>query len=177
MIRKKKMFAKPRKMYVASRIAEENQLVKKYGLKNKHEIWKTLAKINYYRARAKDLAKTDLREQELFIKKLNALGLKVNSLADVLGLRVEDLLDRRLTTIIANKGLSKTTRQARQMVVHKRVLIDGEAVNAPSYIVSLAEENLISVKLNKEKQPAEQTAGEVEQSVAEDSESAEEADE
>jgi small subunit ribosomal protein S4 len=166
MIRKRKMFVKPRKMYVTSRIEEENQLVKKYGLKNKHEIWKTLAKINYFRARAKDLAKADLKEQELFIKKLNALGLKVSNLADVLGLGVENLLDRRLTTVVASKGLATTTRQARQMVVHKRVSIDGKIVNAPSYIVPLSEENLISVKHNnpapqKEKAEAEQPAEEV----------------
>ena len=60
MIRKKKKYEKPRKMYETSRIEEENELVKKYGLKNKREIWKTISKVRYYRHRAMDLARAPL---------------------------------------------------------------------------------------------------------------------
>ena len=63
MIRKRKMFARPKKAYEKTRITEENVLVEKYGLKNKREIWKTIAKIKYYRQRAKDLAKKTDEEQ------------------------------------------------------------------------------------------------------------------
>lgn len=152
MIRKKKMFERPRKAYVKSRIDEENKLVEKYGLKNKREIWKTLAKINYFRTRAKSLAKLPLEEQEILFKKLKMIGLKTDTIADVLALNVEALLERRLPTVMARKGLANTPRQARQMVVHKRVLVDKNVINIPSYLVPVSQENLITLK-NKVKVP------------------------
>ena len=146
MIRKKKKFVRPRKMYEKSRILEENKLVEKYGLKNKREIWKTLAKINYFRGRAKDLVGADQNEQDVLFSKLNGIGLKVDNISDVLALKVEDMLNRRLPSIVVKVGYAKTPREARQMVVHKNVFIDGKVVNIPSYIVSVSEEKMISMK-------------------------------
>lgn len=155
MIRKSKKYVRPRKAYEISRIKEENTLLKRYALKNKREVWKTLAKINYFRSRAKALAKSSNEEQQILFNKLKALGLKVNSIADVLGLKIENLLERRLPTIVAKKGLASTPKQARQWIVHKKVLIDGKVVNVPSYIVRVEEENKISLKHN-EKKPKEE---------------------
>ena len=158
MIRKKKLYVKPKKMYEKTRILEENILMQRYGLKNKREIWKILAKINYYRSRAKELARSSLEEQKVLFDKLNAVGIKVNSIADILALKIDNLLERRFTTVIVKKGLAKTTQQARQMVVHKNILIDGKVVNTPSYIVKVSEENLISVRVRvkKAKAPAQE---------------------
>ena len=149
MIRKKKLFNRPKKPFESSRIQNENVLVKQYGLKNKKEIWRTIAKVSYFRRRAMELANKSLEEQEVLFSKLNNLGLKISKTADVLGLKVEDLLERRLPTIVAKKKLSKTVKSARQMVVHKKILINGKVVNSPSYIVSLSEENNVSVKVKK----------------------------
>ena len=44
MIRKHKLYKRPRKLFDISRIKDEDELVKKYGLKNKKEIWKAKAK-------------------------------------------------------------------------------------------------------------------------------------
>lgn len=157
MIRKKKRYARPKKAYEKVRISEENLLLKKYALKNKKEIWRADAKINYYRSRARHLAKTPIEEQQLLFNKLKALGIKVDSIADVLALKIENLLERRLPTIVAKKGLALTLKQARQMVVHKNILINGNVVNTPSYIVNVSEENAITSKVvlnkpaNKEK--------------------------
>lgn len=149
MIRKKKRYLRPKKAYEKARIGEENKIVKRYGLKNKREVWKILAKINYYRSRAKALAKSPIEEQKILFSKLNARGIKVDSIADVLALKIENLLERRLPTIIFKKGLAKTVRQARQMVVHKNILIDGRVVNTPGYIMKVEEENSISIKKKK----------------------------
>jgi small subunit ribosomal protein S4 len=146
MIRKKNLYSRPQKPFEAQRIKEENELVKKYGLKNKKEIWKTIAKVNYYRGRAKALANKPHEEQNVLFKKLQALGLKIESVADVLDLDVEDLLRRRLPTVMAQKKLANTPKQARQMVTHKRVKINGRTVNAPSYLVPISEENKIEIK-------------------------------
>jgi len=146
MKRKKKNYSRPKKKFESERIKEENDLKKRYGLKNKREIWKTLAKVNYFRGRAKELAKLPPEEQGVLFDKLNALGLKVSNTADVLGLQVEDLLKRRLSTILSVKGLAFTPKHGRQLVVHKNVLIDGKVMDAPSYLVRVAEEKLITVK-------------------------------
>lgn len=149
MIRKGKGYVRPKKLYEKSRIQEENTLVEKYGLKNKREIWKSLAKVSYYRRRAKSLAKASREEQEVLFQKLQALGFKTHTIADVLALNVEDLLRRRLPTVVAHKGLAHTVRHARQYVVHKKVRIEGKVVNIPSYLVSIAEEAHIAVDAPK----------------------------
>ena len=146
MIRKKKLYARPKRLYEKVRILEENKLMANYALKNKKEIWKTDAKINYYRSRAKELAKKPLEEQKVLFDRLTALGIKVNSIADILALKIENLLERRLPTIVAKKGFAKTLKQARQMVSHKNILINENVVNTPSYIVPVSEENLITLR-------------------------------
>lgn len=173
MIRKKKLYVRPKKLYEKSRIDEENLLVKKYGLKNKREIWKASAKINYYRSRAKDLAKLSLDEQKVLFNKLTGLGIRVDSIADVLALQIENLLERRLPSVIARKGLAKTPQQARQMVVHKNVVIDGKVVNTPSYIVPVAEEDKITIKLKQKKHKATASAEQKAESVPAKAEPAE----
>jgi small subunit ribosomal protein S4 len=154
MIRKHKLFARPKKAYEKTRIKEENALAKKYGLKSKREIWKTIAKVDYFRTRAKELAKSSSEEQQVLFDKLNRIGLNVNSIADVLGLQVENLLQRRLPYVVFQKGMAKSVKEARQMVVHKNVIIDGQAVNIPSYLVSVEDESkMVIVKNNKPKAP------------------------
>ena len=155
MIRKKNRFSRPKKPFESTRITEENKLRAQYGLKNKKEIWKSVAKITYYRTRAKALAKSPVEEQEVLIRKLKALGFKVNTLMDILDLRVEDILNRRITTIVSSKGLANTPRHARQMVVHKKIRVAGQIVNVPSYIVPVDKENQIElVKKEKVKKAA-----------------------
>ncbi|HVY01366.1 MAG TPA: 30S ribosomal protein S4 [Candidatus Nanoarchaeia archaeon] len=156
MIRKGKQFSRPKKAYEKTRIEEENVLVEKYGLKNKREIWKTLAAVNYYRTRGKELAKASSEEQEVLFNKLRALGLDIKNTTDVLALQVEDILKRRLPSMVASKKLAQTPQQARQMVVHKKVRIDGRVVNVPSYLVPVSEENKIVVEKATAKAPKQE---------------------
>lgn len=160
MIRKKKLYSRPMKPFESSRILEENELVKKYGLKNKKEVWRALAKINYFRKRAMALARGKDEEQIIFLNKLKGIGLKVDSTADVLGLKVEDLLRRRLPSIVAEKKIANTVKHARQMVVHKKILVDKNIVSSPSYIVPVSLEGEIGVKEKKAKQKVEEKAAE-----------------
>lgn len=128
------------------RIAEENKLVERYALKNKKEIWKMEAKVRYFRNRAKDLITSSPEEQQSLFRKLAAIGLSISSIADVLALTKEDFLKRRLTTVLAQRGMAQTPQEARQMVSHKRVRIGGKVVSSPSYLVNVGEEKDISVK-------------------------------
>ena len=75
MIRKKKRYSRPKKAYEISRIKEENALLKRYALKNKLEVWKNIAQVDYFRRRAKSLAKSSLEEQNILFNKLKNISL------------------------------------------------------------------------------------------------------
>ena len=45
------------------------------------------------------------------------------------------LLERRLDNIVFRLGFARTRREARQIVDHKHVLVNGKCVNVPSYLV------------------------------------------
>ena len=46
------------------------------------------------------------------------------------------LLERRLDSVIFRMGFARTRREARQIVGHQHVLVNGKAVQIPSYLVS-----------------------------------------
>ena len=45
------------------------------------------------------------------------------------------LLESRLDNVVFRMGLARTRREARQIVDHKHVLVNGKCVNIPSYLV------------------------------------------
>jgi small subunit ribosomal protein S4 len=45
------------------------------------------------------------------------------------------LLERRLDNVIFRMGFARTRREARQIVDHKHVLVNGKCVNIPSYLI------------------------------------------
>lgn len=49
---------------------------------------------------------------------------------------IVELLERRLDALVLRAGLARSIRQARQVVVHRHVLVDGRRVDRPSYRVS-----------------------------------------
>ena len=157
--RKRKMFSRPRKLFDRTRTDEENVLVKRYGLKNKKEIWKAKTAVSKLRRRAKSLIGKDVEEQQVFFDKLNRNGMAVTSISDVLALTEESVFERRLQTMLFKKKLANTVKQARQLIVHKNVVVDGTIVNIPSFVVTKDLENKISIK-EKEVAPEEKVAEE-----------------
>ena len=45
------------------------------------------------------------------------------------------LLERRLDSVVFRMGFARTRREARQIVGHKHVLVNGKQVNIPSYLI------------------------------------------
>ena len=154
MKRKHKQYSKPKRPFDKARIDEEAIIKKEFGLKNKKEIWKAEAKIKSIREKAKKLISSNKEEQQSFFDRLKKIGLDVNSIGEVLALDKKDYLNRRLQTILVKNELTTTTRSARQLITHKKVLVDGKIVNSPSYIVPIKLEKKISLKqkLKKTKQ-------------------------
>jgi len=153
--RKRKLFRRPKKLFDRGRMDEENVLVKRYGLKNKREIWKAKTAVSKFRRRAKDLIGKDIAEQQAFFDKINKININVNSISDVLALTEENLFERRLQTVLFKKKLANTVKAARQLIVHKNVLVNGQIVNIPSFIVNKDMENKISIKEKPVKEKVE----------------------
>ena len=130
---------------------EENVLVKRYGLKNKREIWKAKTAVSKMRRRAKGLIGKAPEEQQIFFDKLSKMGIVVRDVSDVLALTEENLFERRLQTVLFKKKLATTAKGARQLIVHKNVLVDGKVVNVPSFIVTSDLEDKITLKEKKVK--------------------------
>ncbi len=147
--RKHKNYSRPKRLYDATRIREENVLIKKYGLKNKREIWKADSAIEKMRNQAKLLLTKSKIEQDKFVDRLRKQGFSVASIADVLALDKEDYLKRRLQSIVVEKKIATTPRQARQFIVHKSISIDGKKINVPAYRVPVDEEDKIKLELVK----------------------------
>ncbi len=145
MKRKHKKYSKPKRPFERERIEEEATIKEQFGLKNKKEIWKAEARINSIREKAKKLISASPEEQQALFKKLKKIGLEVNSIGDVLSLTKKDYLNRRLQTILVIKKFATTPKNARQLIVHKKVLINNRAVNSPSYIIPKDLEDKITI--------------------------------
>ena len=156
MKRKHKGYSRPKRPFDKARIDEEVVIKKEFGLKNKKEIWKAEAKIKSMRQKAKKLITASDAEQQALFDRLKKIGLEINSIGDVLGLDKTDYLNRRLQTIVAVKGIAPTVKTARQMIVHKRILVNGRVIDSPSFIVPVELEDKISIKEKvKVEKPAE----------------------
>jgi small subunit ribosomal protein S4 len=126
------------------RIDEEKILVRDYGLKNKTEIWKAQSELKRITTQAKKLIRDKKLDQSKLettqlLNRLQRLGLiaKGTPVEDVLALTVKDILDRRLQSVVYRAGLSGTTKQSRQMIVHGHVFVNGKKIDVPSYLVGV----------------------------------------
>jgi len=156
MKRKHKQYSRPKRPFDKTRILEEEKIKKEFGLKNKKEIWRSESKVKIIRRRAKSLISASADEQKKFFDKLKKMGFNANSIAEVLTLDKNDYLKRRLQTVIIAKKIVRTPKHARQFIVHKKILVDGEVVNSPSYIVPVELENKISLKIAVERSKKEE---------------------
>ena len=51
------------------------------------------------------------------------------------GENLVELLEQRLDALVVRAGFARTTAQARQLVVHRHILVDGQLVDRPSFRV------------------------------------------
>ncbi|MFP3208372.1 MAG: 30S ribosomal protein S4 [Nitrososphaeria archaeon] len=162
----KKKYTTPKRPWDAERLQREVYLLGVYGLRNKRELWRAERMLSDIRAQARGLlaAPPDVRKEResILLGRLVRLGLLKEgaTLDDVLSLKVEDLLERRLQTIVWRRGLAKTIHQSRQLIVHGHVTIGGRVVDRPGYLVSREEEQMVSVKAGSVV-PGSSSAGEV----------------
>ncbi len=150
----RKKYEKPKKPYDKIRIERERELLSKYGLRRKREIWRAEAILRNLRRRARDiLARKDPEKERELLEKVVKMGLLEDNptLEDVLGLTVENILERRLQTLVYRLGLARTPKQARQFIVHGHVELDGRRVVWPGMLVPAGAESKLRLRLDREK--------------------------
>jgi len=148
--KQRRKYETPRFPWRTDTLQDELKLLGQYGLRNKHELWRHETTLSRYRGIARSLIgrppeERKRMEDELLarLRKLGVLG-ETAALDDVLDLTKEDLLERRLQTIVLRKGLSKTIHQARQLITHGHVAIGARRVKVPSYIVTVEDEKQVT---------------------------------
>ena len=165
----RKSYNTPKHPWQAARMEPEVELVKRYGLRNKREVWKAHSELKKYRELARKLLaestkgkleghiKTDM---DNIINRMKRYGLlKTDAvLDDILSLDVNNFLERRLQTQVHKQGLANTPKQARQFIVHGHISVAGRKITVPGYLVPLDEELSLSYytgsELSKESHPA-----------------------
>ncbi len=147
----RKKYATPSHPWQKERIDAEKILTKKYGLRNKKEIWRLTSLLGKFKKQAKKLSALDTKQSKLETTQLFDRLKRYNLISEetfdsVLGLGVESLMERRLQTVLVNKHLARTTKQARQMITHNHVRVGAKVINSPSYLVKINEEDNIEFK-------------------------------
>ena len=143
----------PSHPWQGERIKAELELVREYGLKNKTELWKAQTVLRNFRQQSREL-QARLRqldpqakiEADDLLKKCGRIGVLPvtgGSLNDILALSEQNILNRRLQTLVFQKGLAHSPKQARQMITHGHVYLNGHRVTVPGYIVTRVEESSI----------------------------------
>jgi small subunit ribosomal protein S4 len=147
----RKFWKKPKRPFNYDLKMEELKIVGTFGLKTKRELWKARTELSRVRNQARSLLalRQEDREQKepILMNSLSRIGLvgQNATLDDVLNLEINDLLSRRLQSIIMKKFYFKTPYQARQAISHGHVIIDDRIVNIPSYIVKVEEEDKVKL--------------------------------
>ena len=142
----RKTYDTPSHPWQGERIKAEVEIVRAFGLKNKTEVWKAQSVLRNFRKQARELQALlrtgdaqAKRESDALIAKCGRMGvlpLEGTTLNDVLGLSEKDILGRRLQTIVVEKGMASTVKQARQMITHGHIFMNGHRVTVPGYIVT-----------------------------------------
>jgi small subunit ribosomal protein S4 len=149
----KKTFRRPRMIWTTDQLNAELYIMGSYGLRNKRELWKAETEVARIRNQARALlalsAELRAEKEKRLLNFLNRLGLAREgaTLDDILNLKVEDLLERRLQTVVMKKIGTNSPYQARQIVSHGHVSIGNRKVNIPGYVVKTEEENLIMIHI------------------------------
>lgn len=125
-----KTYTTPRRPFEKERLNQELKIIGEYGLRNKREVWRvkyTLAKIRKAARELLTLEEKDpkrLFEGNALLRRLVRIGVLDENrmkLDYVLGLRIEDFLERRLQTQVFKLGLAKSIHHARVLIRQRHI--------------------------------------------------------
>ena len=148
--KQRKKFDTPRFPWQIDALEAELKLLGQYGLRNKREIWRHKTLLSKYRGIGRSLLGMSVeerrRQEKQLLDRLHRLGILPDTAAldDVLDMTLENILERRLQTLVFQKGLAKSIQQARQFITHGHIAIEKRRVSTPSYLVLKDEETKIT---------------------------------
>ena len=152
----RKVYATPRRPFEKARLDQELKLIGEYGLRNKREVWRvkySLAKIRTAARTLLTLEEKDHRrlfEGNALLRRLVRIGVLDEAhmkLDYVLGLKIEDFLERRLQTQVFKLGLAKSIHHARVLIKQRHIRVRKQMVDIPSFIVRLDSQKHIDFSL------------------------------
>ena len=142
----------PRKPFDKDRLINELKIVGAYGLRCKREVWRvqlTLAKLRKAARTLLTLEENDPRrvfEGDALIRRIVKLGLlKENErkLDYVLGLTVNQFMERRLQTLVVQRKLANSVHHSRVYIRQRQIAVGKQLVNIPSFMVRVSSEQHI----------------------------------
>merc|ERR1711902_80500 len=151
-----KVFTTPRRPFEKSRLDQELKLIGEYGLKNKREVWRVKYSLAKIRSAARELLTLEdkdprrLFEGNALLRRLVRTGVLPDDkmkLDYVLGLKIDDFLERRLQTQVFKLGLAKSIHHARVLIRQRHIRVRKQVVNIPSFIVRLDSQKHIDFSL------------------------------
>lgn len=148
----KRTWEGPRHPWRREDLYEGLKLIGEYGLRNKRELFKAQTIARRYRKMARAILALPenerLEKEKALILRLYKKGLikYQEATADtVLSLTAKDILERRLQTVVYRKGLAPTIHAARQMIVHRHIMVGDRIVDIPGYLVNAEEEPTVRI--------------------------------
>ena len=130
-----KTYSVPKRPWEKERISQELKTIGVYGLKNKKEIWRVQYLLGKIRTIAKNLlllAPTDPRrlfQGEALLKRMAKMGLLSAAemrLEFVLGLTVNQFMERRLQTLLWKVNQAKSIHHARVLINNRHIRYDSD---------------------------------------------------
>mmetsp|Transcript_2426 Transcript_2426/g.3543 ORF Transcript_2426/g.3543 Transcript_2426/m.3543 type:complete len:201 (-) Transcript_2426:229-831(-) len=139
-----KTYKVPRRPFEKERMDSEMKLIGEFGLRNKREIWRVQYILSKTRAAARELLTLDAKDpKRLFegaalMRRLHRMGVldeDKNELDYVLGLKINDFLERRLQTQVYKLNLARSIHHSRVLIRQKHIRVGKQVVNVPSFLV------------------------------------------
>ena len=147
----RKKYSGPKRPYDKARIEREKRLMREFGLGRKHEIWRIEWVLRNMRRRARELQAKKQQgidvdhEIKSMLDGTARVGIKCDDLECILEIKTEDMLSRRLQTIVYKKGIANSIMHARQLIAHGHIIIGSRKIRYPSYIVAAGIEPGIAI--------------------------------